>query len=58
MKASNLIEMLQRRIDLYGDWNVQFREFGEDSDLDVNSVYADDEAERIIISDCYDSFGE
>lgn len=48
MKASELIKELQERIELYGDWGVQIRT--EDDDVDVGSVYADDEAERIIVS--------
>ena len=53
MKASEIIKELQERIELYGDWNVIIRvsECGDDGDLDVGSVYADDEAERLVISD-------
>lgn len=48
MKASEIIKELQERVALYGDWNVQIRT--EDDDIDVGSVYVDDEAERIIVS--------
>lgn len=49
MKASELIKEIQERIEFYGDWEVQFRT--DDDDIDIGLVYADDEAERIIITD-------
>ena len=60
MKASEVIERLQRRIDMFGDWEVVFRDKdGEfDPDVDIISVYVDDEAERIVVSDAFDPFDE
>lgn len=54
MKASELILALQERIDIYGDWNVIIRILDDDTDIDLMSVYGDDEAERIIVSDIPD----
>lgn len=51
MKASELIAAIQERIEIYGDWNVVIRIFDDDTDIDLMSCYADDEAERIIVSD-------
>lgn len=52
MKASEIIRELAERIELYGDWNVVIRIDDED-DIDVGSIYADDEAERIVVSDFF-----
>lgn len=49
MKASEIIKELQKRIDLYGDCNVTFRT--EDDDMVIGSVYFDEDADSIIISD-------
>lgn len=54
MKASDIIKTFQERIEIFGDWEVIFREEGGDDDIDILSVYADDEAERIIVSDSPD----
>lgn len=60
MKASELIERLQRRIDTFWDWDVVFRDEGGelDPDVDIISVYADEEAERVVVSDAFDPFEE
>lgn len=52
MKASAIIKKLEEQIKLYGDWNVIIRIDDED-DIDVGSVYTDDESERIVISDFF-----
>lgn len=49
MKASDLIKELQERIEIYGDLEVVIRI--EDDDMDLLSVYGDEDAERIIVSD-------
>lgn len=49
MKASDLIKELQERIEIYGDLEVVIR-IGDD-DMDLLSVYGDEDAERIIVSD-------
>ena len=52
MKASEVIKELQERIEIFGDWPVIIRaDMDDDDDVDVLSVYADDEAARIVISD-------
>lgn len=51
MKTSELISALQERLDIYGDWNVIIRLSDDDADIDLMSVYVDDEVERIIVSD-------
>ena len=56
MNASDVIVKLQERIDLYGDWEVQIRITEDDTDYDLASVYADDEAEHIVVSDFVDLF--
>lgn len=52
MKASDLIKELQERIEIYGDLEVVIRI--EDDDMDLLSVYGDEDAERIIVSDFSD----
>lgn len=56
MQASELIKRLKRRIDLFGDWNVSFREYGSDidSDLNISVVYGDIDVEQIIVSNAPD----
>lgn len=54
MKASEVIEKLQERIDIYGDWEIIFRDPFNDDDYYIFSVYADDGAEQIIISSAPD----
>lgn len=49
MKASDLIKELQERIEIYGDLEVVMRS-GDDG-MDLLSVYGDEDAERIIVSD-------
>ena len=49
MRASNLIKELQERIEIYGDLEVVIRI--EDDDMDLLSVYGDEDAERIVVSD-------
>lgn len=49
MKASDLIKELQERIEIYGDLEVVIRI--EDDDMDLLSVYGDEDSERIIVSD-------
>lgn len=49
MRASDLIVELQTRMDLFGDFTVVLRV--GDEDIDVDLIYADDDAERIIISE-------
>ena len=51
MKASDIIKALQERIEVFGDWEVIFRETDGDDDVDILSVYADDETKRIVVSD-------
>lgn len=53
MKASELIEELQKRIEIYGDFPIVIRLSGEDEDIEFFVVYGDDEDERIVISDDY-----
>lgn len=48
MRASHLIRELQERIEIYGDLEVTIRI--EDDDMDLLSVYGDEDAERIIVS--------
>ena len=50
MKASEIIKELEERVKLYGDWNVVIRIDDED-DINVGSIYADDETEVIVVSD-------
>ena len=52
MKASDLIKELQERIEIYGDLEVVIRI--EDDDMDLLSVYGDEDSERIIVSDFLD----
>lgn len=58
MKASNVIKAMQRRIEVYGDYEVQIRLADDDTDYDLNVVYTDDDAERIIVSNQIDLFPE
>jgi hypothetical protein len=61
MLASELIKRLSKRLDLYGDVDVVFRDSDGDfidPGTDIGSVYYDDEDERIVISDQYDFFEE
>ena len=48
MRANDLIRELQERIEIYGDLEVTIRI--EDDDMDLLSVYGDEDAERIIVS--------
>ena len=54
MKASKVIKELQKRIAVYGDFEVVMRanDNGIDQeDFDAISVYGDEDAEKIVISD-------
>lgn len=54
MKASELIKELQKRVDRYGDLEIIMRtncDGIDDEDFDVMSVYGDDDAGKIVISD-------
>ena len=56
MKASDIIKELQKHIDLYGDCEVIFRDSDGDNDIDILSVYQDDEAARTVVSNQFDYF--
>jgi hypothetical protein len=56
MKASDIIKELQKRIDIYGDCEVIFRDSDGDDDIDILSVYQDEEAERTVVSNQFDYF--
>jgi hypothetical protein len=58
MKASDIITELRKRIDLYGDCEVIFRDSDGDDDIDVLSVYHDEDTERTVISNQFDHFAE
>ena len=59
MKASKLVESLQARIDMYGDCEVAYWEDGSEVDLEVNDVFADEEASTIYITNslAYEKLG-
>lgn len=52
MKASEVIKELQKRIELYGDWEVVIR-IDDYDDIDLGLVYADDESEIIVVNSFY-----
>jgi hypothetical protein len=54
MLISEVIKELQNRLELYGDAFVVYRDEDTDPDIDVNSVYYDEDAERCILSDAID----
>jgi hypothetical protein len=58
MTVNDLIKRLQRRAEIYGDYECVVRFDDGDSEIDVTCVYTDDEAERIVLSDDYDPFDE
>jgi hypothetical protein len=54
MLISEVIKELQNRLELYGDAFVVYRDEDTDPDIDVNSVYYDEDTERCILSDAID----
>lgn len=52
MRAGDLIRELQESIETYGDLEVTIRI--DDDDIDLLSVYGDEDAERIIVSNLPD----
>lgn len=54
MKARDIIKSLQELTAIYGNWPVIIRaNADEDDDVDIGSVYADEEEEKFIISDMF-----
>lgn len=49
MKISDVIKALKERKEMYGDTEVIFRESGGDEDVDVLSVYFDEDAGRAVV---------
>lgn len=58
MRASELIERLKRRIEVFGDQEVAVRVLGEDEDYPIGSVFGDVDSDKIIVSDMADCIGE
>jgi len=58
MKASELIRRLKRRIAIYGDCECIVRYDEGEEEFDLTCVYADEDAERIVLSDDLDTDGE
>ncbi|MHC1696418.1 MAG: hypothetical protein AB9835_14365 [Eubacteriales bacterium] len=59
MKASEVIQELQKRIDYHGDCEVVFRDADDydSEDIDVMAVYYDEDADRVVVSNQIDFFG-
>ena len=54
MDAKDIIKTLQELTAIYGNWPVIIRANAEeDDDVDIGSVYADEEEEKFIISDTF-----
>lgn len=56
MKISDVIKELKERQELYGDTEVIFRDSDGDENIDVLSVYFDEDADRAVMSNAFDPF--
>lgn len=53
MLISELITELQKRLELYGDSGVCFRDSEGDMDMDIMTAYYDQDDDKMILTDDY-----